>query len=69
MFRWSLSESSHTSYSVVIGHTLEVSNISITSEITFRMKVGICDLSTVADWTARNLFVEQLLCDLATGYH
>lgn len=40
---------------MVGGHTLEVGNISSTSEITFRMKVGICDLATVAGSTARNL--------------
>lgn len=56
MFRWSLSGSSHTSSSLVGGHTLEVGSISITSEITFRIKVGNCDLATGAGSAARKLF-------------
>lgn len=72
MFRQSLSASSPTSSSVVGGHTLEVGNISIISEFTLGMKVGICNLATVAGSTAGNLssLVEQLLCDLpATRHH
>lgn len=72
MFRWNSSEFSNTSSSVVGGHTLEMGNISRTSEITFGMKVSICDLLTAAGSRARNLssLVEQLLCTLsATRYH
>lgn len=43
-------------------------NISVTSEVTFKMKVDVCDLVTVPGSTARNLIFSPLVDSCSVAY-